>query len=522
MLPVTALIGTALSLGSQPEWAFMGWREESEESEQMLQPNSPIDVSFRPELPSSCTETKIPFTVKGSKYSCCLVEPTAATITADAEAARQILNKDHIVGAEQLLTRSMGRLKGLVWETPGWWEYELCPGSYLRQYHHEEGIIQSEYILGIGDNLLKETSPKCVSSRKYLQQPTKTIHKKLKTIYANTKPSATGKWRMETNPKVGSGQEPYFTTSYYNGEPCADMGGIMRESEIRLICDQNSPNIIFNVSEIRPCKYAASIYLDIVCHTREYTLVKEYLSDDGDELTPKQRRDRAVARRKSVMESKNVETIKPLLMRHLGTPACILWRDSGWWTYELCVFHWLRQYHENNGIIEMEYFVGRGELANTKTDPIMSRPAQYTSGKRTMLQQSVINQKLEANGTWTAGEEAGQYFFKTRMANGRNCDLTGNPREVEVRLYCHHVSVQKFTVNEIATCKYEARLYLRSLCELKEYKYLEEGDGEHKVIPKAKLVCALDSDSTPPSENKPTKMSPFVLMGSTQNPFRDT
>ena len=108
------------------------------------------------------------------------------------------------------------------------------------------------------------------------------------------------------------------------------------------------------------------------------------------------------------------------------------------------------------------------------------------------------------------------------MGNGRNCDLTGLPREVEVRLYCHHSPTHKFTVNEVATCKYEAKLYLLSVCELKEYKQLKEGDTDHKVIPKAKLVCALEAGFQPPTENNKVMQNPFVLMGSNQNPFRDS
>ena len=415
MMSITTLLGTAVSLSTHPEWAYLGWNKENniegeDDSEQELKPNSPTDLSFRKQLPTGCSTPGIPFTVKGSKYNCCLIEPTSATATADADAARRILGFNSIAGVDQLLVRSMGKLSSIVWETPGWWEYELCIGSYLRQYHHEEGIILSEYILGVGNNLLRDRST-CQSTKRYLDQPKKTIYNKLQTAHAKTKLSASGKWTMESNPKVGGGQEPYFVSSYYNGDRCDEMGGIMRETEIRLLCDQNSPSLTFNVTEIRPCKYAASIYLDVICQTREYILVKDYLRDDGEDLTPKQRRERAIIRRKTILESPNIPSVKHILQKNLGSPACILWRDNGWWTYELCVFHWLRQYHESNGVIEAEYFVGRGELANSKKDPIMARPAQYINGKRTMFQQSAINTELEANGTWTAEEEAVCFFF---------------------------------------------------------------------------------------------------------------
>lgn len=120
----------------------------------------------------------------------------------------------------------------------GWWVYELCWGTGLRQFHQSpQQVIETEYYLGKGPAL----SPKDVSPDLFYGE----------------------------NPVHGI----YVTTTYLQGTKC-DLTGKPRVAEIRAQCGTNAEEATeLEVVEPETCRYVATLTHKSLC--REEGLRKE-------------------------------------------------------------------------------------------------------------------------------------------------------------------------------------------------------------------------------------------------------
>eukprot|EP01061_Rhynchopus_euleeides_P017107 TRINITY_DN28502_c0_g1_i1.p1 TRINITY_DN28502_c0_g1~~TRINITY_DN28502_c0_g1_i1.p1 ORF type:complete len:550 (+),score=162.07 TRINITY_DN28502_c0_g1_i1:47-1651(+) len=493
-----------VSLGATwPSWVFPKWprrgRSESlgdtpsADPGDLLLPSSPAKIAFQQKLPEHCRETPLPFASRKVPYKCCLASDEQAP---DHSEAIKLLDSPQLPDAiaaslDAALSRQVPLGSAIVWATSGWWVYELCPGRYFRQYHAEESVIQSEYILGVGSSVL---SPKPCGSGASYKSAKETVHKKMISLYKGTAVVADGKWRA-----VAGDGKPYFATTYTNGDLC-DLTGKPREVELQLHCrdggqDQQS---LFTVSEVSQCKYQAVLLVDSLCGLPAYASLLAYVNQDAD-LSPKQRAQLAKERKDAILASSHVRSVDQAVKQELGAAGCIALDTGGWWNYELCYRHWLRQFHEADGVINGEYFIGRGVEANDEAGPLALREQSYLMGKEavTVPMRTVAGVKgLKANGTWTAHGESGHYFFRTLLTDGTTCDLTGKARETDLQVHCTTEKLQ-LTVFETETCKYEAKLYLPALCKLQAYQYLIHGDDDYQESRTARIVCAPDGGEGP-------------------------
>eukprot|EP00123_Amoebidium_parasiticum_P011652 comp20832_c0_seq1/m.27511 comp20832_c0_seq1/g.27511 ORF comp20832_c0_seq1/g.27511 comp20832_c0_seq1/m.27511 type:complete len:541 (-) comp20832_c0_seq1:239-1861(-) len=114
------------------------------------------------------------------------------------------------------------------------------------------------------------------------------------------------------------------------------------------------------------------------------------------------------------------------------------------WTYELCYFGHIRQYLEaavqKTINIKHDYYLGRYPAA---------QPAQ--DNKQPEMPKLLYEGKSHA-------------YYAQKYTDGTTCDLTGKPREAEVRFFCRRGGTKIVEVEEIATCSYQVSVGTDLLC----------------------------------------------------------
>jgi hypothetical protein len=116
---------------------------------------------------------------------------------------------------------------------------------------------------------------------------------------------------------------------------------------------------------------------------------------------------------------------------------------TGWWSYEICYGRHVRQYHINeDGSIGNENTLGKGPLHALKDG---------------------------ADFDWYYAEGHDGPFLSTRYYNGTVCDLTGDPRVVDIRLLCAEArsrisSLPFVEIKEVDTCRYHVSWWSDAAC----------------------------------------------------------
>eukprot|EP01107_Rhizomastix_libera_P018037 TRINITY_DN897_c0_g1_i1.p1 TRINITY_DN897_c0_g1~~TRINITY_DN897_c0_g1_i1.p1 ORF type:complete len:419 (+),score=167.90 TRINITY_DN897_c0_g1_i1:178-1257(+) len=129
---------------------------------------------------------------------------------------------------------------------------------------------------------------------------------------------------------------------------------------------------------------------------------------------------------------------------------------TGYWSYELCYGDHLRQFHEENGEIMMEYFLGR----KTQDSHI------------TILE---------------SGNPSITYF------EGTTCDLTNEKRKTEIVFKCvdtKHSKRELVSINEGPSCVYTLVVHVKNLCKEKEND--ERSDAIHCITRNGEEVKTLE------------------------------
>lgn len=116
-----------------------------------------------------------------------------------------------------------------------------------------------------------------------------------------------------------------------------------------------------------------------------------------------------------------------------------LFRQEGWWSYEFCHQKYVRQLHvEDENKIVQEFFLGTFDPEAT----------------------AAFNQTVS-----DASTDASQRYHSHVYTNGTTCDLTGSPREVEVRFVCAETRAMVTSITELSTCKYALTVQCPTLCK---------------------------------------------------------
>uniref|UniRef100_A0A8C1MMN2 Endoplasmic reticulum lectin n=1 Tax=Cyprinus carpio TaxID=7962 RepID=A0A8C1MMN2_CYPCA len=333
-----------------------------------------------------------------------------------------------------------------------YWTYEVCHGKHVRQYHEDKETGQKisiqEYYLG---TMKKESDFLKLSLCS--QVPTKNIEGQL---------------------------TPYYPVEMAHGTECSLKENKPRSTTVLYVCHPEAKHEILTIAEVITCQYEVVVLTPLLCPHPKYRFKLSPVNDifcqalGGSPLRPQSlsqldreqeellkppfsssgERDQRGSRVKEAYTS----THKPLtvggqaqvtvgtthisrltdeqLIKEFLSGSYCLHGGVGWWKYEFCYGKHVHQYHENK-----------------------------EQGKNIVV---VGSWNTDDHINWAKKNVARSYHLKDDGAqkvrvvshfygHGDNCDLTGKPRQVIVKLKCkesespHAVTVYML---EPQTCQY--------------------------------------------------------------------
>ncbi|XP_049288739.1 endoplasmic reticulum lectin 1 isoform X2 [Anopheles funestus] len=345
-----------------------------------------------------------------------------------------------------------------------YWSYEVCHGSYIKQYHeerHEKTSKLQEYFLGRWD-----------------QQKTDAI----KAKYAQAEAD---KEQMKYK-KIEGFNLPYLELEMDSGTIC-DLNGEPRVTKVLYVCYRFGKNEVYSLKETSTCNYEVIILTAALCTHPKYKpqdteenkiscspfgesprKPKAILQQEVDKLRQKyqqlsdgsirgdpMRKDATFNFDWKAMEDETGEsegetpvssmTRRPKKSKELTSllefldGAYCLPGGSGWWKFELCFGKHVRQYHKDTSIY-LGYFNVEKHREWLEKNPV----ARY-------------KRKLENQIS---------HFY----TGGDVCDKTNQPRHVEVKLKCTEQSgssdVIALYLLEPRPCEYVLNVESSKICDI--------------------------------------------------------
>ncbi|EKX32128.1 hypothetical protein GUITHDRAFT_148825 [Guillardia theta CCMP2712] len=294
----------------------------------------------------------------GKEFDC--VMPSKTTEEQDAQhVEEQKKQADINAKSEQelpSLDSLLAPLTGRCFLRPdGYWNFELCHGKKIRQFHEEARKTTVEYSLGDFD---RAVVPKVVSK--------------------DTMDSSVVKHYFE------------------GGTRCDETNG-PRHAVVLYRCVEGKENHIESMKEDATCSYTIVFATPLLC---DHPLLAGGTHAGSH--------------------------VKPRVSDYLvGLSGTCFYRVEGWWTYEFCYQKHLKQFHQENSVNTAEFMLG-----------------------------TLFSMLLP-----------GSYVDPQTYTKGTICDVTGEPRQVEVQFKCATDSLNVVSsIKEKSTCKYALVFYTPLIC----------------------------------------------------------
>jgi len=378
-----------------------------------------------------------------------------------------------------------------------YWTYELCHGKFLRQYHEErdaKNIKVQEYFLGKFDK------------EKYEE-----------LLAAHEKDVMEGITRHPPTKRLEQMNMPYYEVVMEDGTPC-DLNGEPRRSRILYVCYPQGKNEIYSLKEVSTCEYEIVVLTSLLCSHPSYRPVESNEHSIGcrpvSEISPRKPKLLQEIETESIklrsekmfeahmmggskpgqvkIEIKPVkidnvdeeelaeaakeaksslwktgssrEPFKPLMdpqvVKEFLKGEYCLYGGSGWWKYEFCYGKKVNQYHEEGRdkktVINLGNFNTLNHM-NWLNEHPTKRPKEGEARKHV------------------------SHFY----SEGDICDLTGKPRQIEVKLKCKKAdspSTVSLYLLEPKTCEYVLGVESPLVCDI-----LPHADDEYGMMPEGLL-----------------------------------
>ncbi|KAI9809032.1 MAG: hypothetical protein M1825_002321 [Sarcosagium campestre] len=173
------------------------------------------------------------------------------------------------------------------------------------------------------------------------------------------------------------------------------------------------------------------------------------------------------------------------LLQELGEKC--LYLTTGWWSYEFCYNHYIKQYHQQPPQKGSQIFPPQEDLNTPSYILGRTRRSGHQDTKSTteLLKGSedVETTELQARGEMR--------YLVQRLGDGTVCDLTGKKRRVEVQFHCHPESTDRIGwVKEITTCSYQMVIYTPRLCN--DAAFLPPRENRANTIACREVVAPAD------------------------------
>lgn len=323
-----------------------------------------------------------------------------------------------------------------VYLVEGYWNYELCHGLHIRQFHEdrsEDGkVIKTlEYILGKYDDNIPH------------------------------KPS-----NEESPPQwqYNGKDYPYYEVLFSNGAPCDIRDNVGRSARILYICDKDHGKIpsLVMVKESRTCEYEAIVVTSQLCHNKLYwTKSKPVYNIQCFSMnnSPREPRDYELFINDILIEEivdEELDNTSPLppttpssstvdesfVKGFLNADFCLHGKSSGWWQHELCFGDHIKQVHLERGVVKQKIFLGIWDEEEHKKWFIKAGKSKQSSSHVTHL-----------------------------YVDGDLCDVTQQPRKSRVKFRCipgGKSSQVSLYLEETTPCNYSMTIEAGFVCVLLE------------------------------------------------------
>jgi len=325
-----------------------------------------------------------------------------------------------------------------------YWTYEICHGEIVKQYHEEKAddgtVSKTEYVLGRLTKLeVKEILTSSINSGKEKQKVSKR--------------------------RINNRETPYYSVVMSNGTPCDLSNGKFRSTTVLYICHPSSHSEILSIKEVTTCEYELVVLTPNLCKNPLYIVKAKPVHSiqchalDGAPRSPVKKDKETMSIKNSNIKivTKPTPTQPPhirmvtapprpivvdpaLSQRFLDGLYCLI-GGLGWWQYELCHGRFINQFHQEpkkkNIVIRLGFWNKEKHLEWAKKNMKKAKASNFVT-----------------------------HFY----SGGDVCDLTGKPREAQVRLICKEGGGQQIVIymQEHQTCKYTVVVESAILCPLVE------------------------------------------------------
>jgi hypothetical protein len=343
-----------------------------------------------------------------------------------------------------------------------WWGYHFCWDRWLRQYRTEGDRVAAHHLLGVGPQALIEdfhtTTP----------IPYTDGERTLQEDLPRPPLQATGQWYLVANDEHLA---PHYATLLPQGEFCP-AEGVPRRSTVRLFCAAAVLNATFEVVHPEPCESVLSFRSTVPCGWPDLRAAFARRSlplpfpDPGPGVlsrptVPVLARPNPPADAPVPQEPQVVAVAVTAGMDATFGGVCHR-THHGWWAYEWCHDKWVRQFHQEQGVVLSEYFLGLGTRAKAE-DAIGRQKVAYADGSRSGVEQLAGYPSPRATGRWVYHAAAPVPYYSTVYSDGTPCE-GGQSRRVEVRLVCGPDNETPMQVTEPEACTYTLTVAHAAVC----------------------------------------------------------
>ncbi|KAL9641442.1 hypothetical protein ABK040_013368 [Willaertia magna] len=166
-------------------------------------------------------------------------------------------------------------------------------------------------------------------------------------------------------------------------------------------------------------------------------------------------------------------------------------RITGWWIFEFCFNKFVRQFHQEQQKVTMEYFLGH------TLEPTLNAAGPSTTTTPGGQQQSKVFKPLTNYKVVLNDKNPEDSYISIPFDKGTSCDLTKQPRTVEIRMYCatdlkrRQLTTPGATsethahfigdIEEPSTCNYLLKFYSNYVCNLEGFSPKKEDLNENSI-----------------------------------------
>ncbi|KAJ8250685.1 hypothetical protein COCON_G00226070 [Conger conger] len=372
-----------------------------------------------------------------------------------------------------------------------YWTYEVCHGKHVRQYHEEKETGQKinvqEYYLG---NLMKKTEGSSSGAQSEKSEKPETAE--------GADPDKMESEKEVPTKNVEGQLTPFYPVEMGNGTPCVLKQNQPRATSVLYICHPEAKHEVLSIAEVTTCEYEVLVLTPLLCGHPKYryksspvnaifcqamagsplrpqrlslmdkeqeALLKPPFSATPDkeaetspakeELFSSTHKPVAVGQAQIAVGTTHISrlTDDQLIKEFLSGSYC-LHGGVGWWKYEFCYGKHVHQYHEDKEQGKSIVVVG-----------------SWNEEEHLEWAQKNVARSYQLREDGAQKVKVVSHFY----GHGDDCDLTGKPRQVIVKLKCkesespHAVTVYML---EPQTCQYILGVESPVIC-----KILDTADG---------------------------------------------